>query len=61
VEKAKGQPGDLAENAMRSNVKMVVDHLKTSNPILEHLVYKGTLTIVGARYDLDDGLVTIMP
>ena len=61
VEKAKGKPGDLAENAMRTNVKMAVDHLKASKPILEHLVHKGTLTIVGARYDLDDGMVTLMP
>lgn len=61
VEKAKGKPGDLAENAMRTNVKMVVDHLKASKPILEHLVHKGTLTVVGARYDLDDGMVTLMP
>jgi carbonic anhydrase len=60
VEKAKGEPGDLAENAMRTNVKMVVDHLKGSKPILEHLVHNGTLTVVGARYDLDDGTVTIV-
>lgn len=61
VEKAKGEPGDLAENAMRTNVKMVVGHLKASKPILEHLVHNGTLLVVGARYDLDDGMVTLMP
>jgi carbonic anhydrase len=61
VEKAKGERGDLAENAMRANVQMVVDHLKASKPILEHLVHKGTLSVVGARYDLDDGQVTLIP
>ena len=61
VEKSKGEPGDLAENAMRANVRLVVDHLKASKPILEHLVHKGTLTVVGARYDLDDGQVTVIP
>jgi len=61
VEKARGEHGDLAENAMRTNVKMVVDHLKASKPILEHLVHNGTLTVVGARYDLDDGQVSIIP
>jgi len=61
VENAKGRPGDLAENAMRTNVKMVVDHLKESKPILEHLVHKGTLSVIGARYDLDDGRVTLIP
>ena len=61
VERAKGRPGDLAENAMRGNVKLVVDHLKASKPILEHLVHKGTLSVIGARYDLDDGQVTLIP
>lgn len=61
VERAKGRPGDLAENAMRGNVKLVVDRLKASKPILEHLVHKGTLSVIGARYDLDDGQVTLIP
>ena len=61
VENAKGRPGDLAENAMRGNVKLAVDHLKASKPILEHLVHKGTLSVIGARYDLDDGQVTLIP
>jgi carbonic anhydrase len=61
VEKVKGRPGDLAENAMRGNVKLVVDHLKASKPILEHLVHKGTLSVIGARYDLDDGHVILIP
>jgi carbonic anhydrase len=61
VEKARGEPGDLAENAMRTNVKMVVERLKASKPILEHLVHKGTLSVIGARYDLDDGEVTLTP
>jgi carbonic anhydrase len=61
VENARGRPGDLAENAMRGNVKLVVDRLKASKPILEHLVHKGTLSVIGARYDLDDGQVTLIP
>jgi len=61
VEEAKGEPGDLAENAMRANVKRVVHHLKTSKPILKQFVHKGTLTVVGARYGLDDGQVTVIP
>jgi len=61
VENAKCRPGDLAENAMRGNVKLAVDHLKASKPILEHLVHKGTLSVIGARYDLDDGQVTLIP
>ena len=61
VDKVKNQPGDLLDNAVRANVIMVVQQLKSSGPILEELVRKGDLTIEGARYDLDDGVVEILP
>lgn len=61
VEQVKGQPGDVLDNAVRSQVKMVVHQLKTSKPILEERVLSGDLKIIGARYDLDDGVVTILP
>ena len=61
VDNAKNQPGDLLDNAVRANVTMVVQQLKSSAPILGELVRKGDLTVVGARYDLDDGVVAILP
>jgi carbonic anhydrase len=61
VEKVKNLPGDLLDNAVRANVTMVVQQLKSSGPIIEELVKKGALTIAGARYDLDDGEVKILP
>lgn len=61
VDKVKNQPGDLLDNAVRANVTMVVQQLKSSGPILESSVKKGELTIDGARYDLDDGVVAILP
>ena len=61
VEKAKNQPGDVLDNAVRTNVTMVVQQLKSSGPILEDLFKKGALTIDGARYDLEDGVVSILP
>ena len=61
VDKVKNQPGDLLDNAVRANVAMVVQQLKSSGPILEEFVKKGELTIDGARYDLDDGVVAILP
>jgi carbonic anhydrase len=57
VERAKSESGDLLENAVNENVAMVVEKLKSSEPILEHLVTHGDLKIIGARYDLDDGKV----
>lgn len=61
LDKAKKQPGDLLDNAVRANVTMVVQQLKSSAPILEALVKKGDLTVAGACYDLDDGVVAILP
>jgi carbonic anhydrase len=61
VDKAKKQPGDPLANAVRANVTMVVQQLKSSAPILEGLVKKGDLTVVGALYDLDNGVVSILP
>jgi len=61
VEKVKNLPGDVLDNAVRANVTMVVQQLKSSGPILEELVKKGALSIDGARYDLDDGEVAILP
>ncbi len=61
VDKARNQPGDLLDNAIRENVTMVVEQLKSSAPILKSFVKKGTLKVIGAHYDLDDGMVTIIP
>ncbi|MEW6380883.1 MAG: carbonic anhydrase [bacterium] len=59
VEKVKDQPGDKVENATRANIDMVVEQLKTSKPVLAELVKDGKLMIVGARYDLDTGVVEV--
>lgn len=61
VEKAKALPGDRVDNAVIANVKMVVEQLQSSKPILAELVKEGKLKIVGARYDLDTGAVEILP
>lgn len=57
VERAKSQTGDLWDNAVKANIEIVVDQLKSSQPILCNLVKKNKLMIVGAYYDLDSGLV----
>ena len=59
VEAAKGQSGDLLDNSVKANVSLTVEHLKESS-ILSEAVEKGELQIVGARYDLDTGLVEII-
>jgi carbonic anhydrase len=58
VEKAKGEAGDRVENAVKENVRLVVEQLKGSGPILSEFVRTGKVKIVGAEYDLDTGKVS---
>ena len=60
VEKAKNIKGDLLDNSVKANVLRVVDQLNSSEPILKEFVHEKKITVVGARYDLDDGVVTIL-
>ena len=59
VEQAKAQPGDLLDNSVKANVSLTVEQLKESS-ILSEAVEKGELKIVGARYDLDTGVVEVI-
>ncbi|TAK32079.1 MAG: carbonic anhydrase [Chloroflexota bacterium] len=59
VEKAKEQPGDLLDNAVRANVELGVVNLKKS-PVLAKLLRENKLKIVGGHYDLDTGAVDFM-
>ena len=61
VEQARRVPGDRVENATRINVELVVDQLRTSQPVLSAMVGKRELRIVGAVYSLDTGRVTWLP
>ena len=58
VDKSRGTPGDLVANAVRTNVQMVVQQLRTSTPILSELVAQGKLKVVGGVYSLETGEVT---
>jgi carbonic anhydrase len=61
VERARAQPGDLIDNAVRINVENVVRQIRASTPVLAALVERGTFTVVGAVYSLDTGKVTWLP
>jgi carbonic anhydrase len=61
VERAKTQPGDLIDNAVRLNVENVVRQVRGSAPVLAALVDRGTLMVVGAVYSLDTGKVAWLP
>ncbi|MDB5885780.1 MAG: carbonic anhydrase [Polaromonas sp.] len=48
---------DLLDAAVRENVRRTVERLRTSEPAMLEPIRNGKLRVVGARYDLDDGLV----
>jgi carbonic anhydrase len=58
---ASALPGDKLDNAVKENVKQTVSHLKSSEPMLAGMVKSGQVKVVGARYDLDTGVVTLVP
>ncbi|WP_445241161.1 carbonic anhydrase [Microcoleus vaginatus] len=60
VDSTNGQTGDAWDNAVRANVKMNVNNLQSSSPILAEAVKAGKLKVVGGRYDLDSGKVEII-
>jgi carbonic anhydrase len=57
VEETKGKEGDAVDNAVRANVRNVVNQLRSAGPILSGLVKAGKLRVVGGCYDLDTGRV----
>jgi carbonic anhydrase len=60
VDATKNHGGDGWDNAVRANVKMNVNNLKSSSPLLAAAVKARKLKVVGARYDLDSGKVEII-
>jgi carbonic anhydrase len=59
IEKVKDKHGDLLENSVKANVKLVAEKLRSSKPVLAELVGDGLLKVVGGYYDLDSGAVTL--
>ena len=50
-------PAALVRDAVRANVRISAGHLRHGSEILEQLILKDALTVVGAEYSLDTGLV----
>jgi len=45
-------------DAVRANVRASVDHLRHGSPLLEALIQRDGLRVVGAEYSLESGVVT---
>ncbi len=60
VAQAKARPGNPVENAVVANVQYQIERLKQESPLMVELVNAGKLKIVGGRYDLDSGEVSLV-
>ena len=50
-------PAELMREAMRANVRISADHLRHASEILEELIARNGLMVVGAEYSLETGRV----
>jgi carbonic anhydrase len=50
-------PGDLVRDAVRANVRVSASHLRHGSEILEQLIQREGLRVVGAEYSLETGIV----
>lgn len=57
---AREQEGDLLANAVVANVRRVAGGLSAASTLLAERVEAGALRIVGANYDLEDGVVEFL-
>jgi carbonic anhydrase len=60
VDSVRNQAGDLIDNAIRANIRMVTAQLRNSEPILASRLASGQLKIMSAYYDLESGNVEIL-
>jgi carbonic anhydrase len=51
------QPEEWIRRATRANVRVSVDHLRHGSALLEELIQRDGLRVVGAEYSLDSGRV----
>jgi carbonic anhydrase len=51
---------ELVETAINDNVKLVAGNIVKQSPVMKKLLGEEKVKIVAAKYDLDDGKVTLM-
>jgi carbonic anhydrase len=50
-------PQELRRHCVRANVRSCANHLRHGSPALERMVIEGRVSVVGAEYDVETGLV----
>ncbi len=60
IQAAKELPGDLVDNTIKANTRLVADQLQYSDPILSEMARQGKISIVSAYYNIESGEVHIL-
>ena len=60
VNNVKNQPGDLVDNAIKENARLVAAAIASSKPVLGKMVEEGKIAVIPAYYDIDTGLVEML-
>jgi carbonic anhydrase len=60
VEEPDAEPAALVDRAVRANIRASVEGLRRGSPILEGLIARDGLLVVGASYSLETGAVDVL-
>ena len=60
IETAKELPGDLTDNTIKANARLVAGQIQSSQPILAEMVRLDKIAVVSAYYDIESGEVHIL-
>lgn len=61
IKKIKDAEGDLITNASKEVACQIARSLETSEPIIADFVADGTVQVIAAYYDLESGIVSVLP
>lgn len=60
IDVAKDLPGNLTDNTIKANARLVASQIQSSQPILSELAHLDRIAIVSAYYDIENGEVHIL-
>ena len=60
VEQARAKSGDLIDNSIKENARLVAATISSSKPILSKMAEDGKIAVVPAYYDIDTGMVELL-
>jgi carbonic anhydrase len=60
IDVAKDLPGNLTDNTIKANARLVASQIQSSQPILSELARHDKIAVVSAYYDIENGEVHIL-